>query len=176
MAERIQETIRIVEPNPPSYAIAIDVFVCETTEVDAAAGTETWVIDKQPGRPLARGHILTLRLGDHVIGSGRISTVDALTRHWVTFRLAGAREGMRVRVPIPWAGLSGYRSYTHTSQFHALSPTPEPHALFKDSPPFADPDENPYEFEMTTGKEIRLLAKLKSISPEHDQTEMLTWE
>ncbi|KAH9838227.1 uncharacterized protein C8Q71DRAFT_750089 [Rhodofomes roseus] len=169
-----EDCIRIREPNPPSYAVAVDVFVCKEPEVDTSNNTETWVVDKQPERHLARGHILTLRLGDQVIGSDRISAVDGLTRHWVTFRLAGARDGMRVRVPVPWVGLSGYMSYTHTSQYHALAPTPEAHSVFKNSPPFADPDANPYEFELTTGKEIRLLAKLKTIASMHEQTETVT--
>ncbi|TFY53250.1 hypothetical protein EVJ58_g9554 [Rhodofomes roseus] len=154
------------EPNPPSYAVAIDVAVYDEPEVDISTNSETWVVSEQPGRPLARGHILTLKLGDHAIGSGRISKVAGLARHWVTFRLAGARDGLQIRVPVPWVGLSGYTSYIHTSQFHELSPTPEPHIMFRGSPPFADPDTNPYEFELTTGKEIRLLAKLRTISPE----------
>ncbi|TFY52028.1 hypothetical protein EVJ58_g10241 [Rhodofomes roseus] len=154
--------IRTRRPNPPSYAVAIDVFVDGEPERDVENGTETWIVDKQPERPLARGHILTMRLVDHVIGSGRISKVDGLARHWVTFRLAGARDGLRVRVPVPWAGLSGYATHTHTSQYHMLSPIPEPHVLFRNTPPFADPESNPYQFELTCGKEIRLRAKLNT--------------
>ncbi|KAH9830775.1 uncharacterized protein C8Q71DRAFT_862225 [Rhodofomes roseus] len=154
--------IRTHRPNPPSYAVAVDITVDEEPEVDKENGTETWIVDKEPERSLARGHILTMWRDDHVIGSGRISKVDGLSRHWVTFRLAGARDGLRVRVPVPWAGLSGYASHTHTSQYHMLSPIPEPHVLFKDTPPFADPESNPYQFELTCGKEIRLRAKLEA--------------
>ncbi|KAH9840201.1 uncharacterized protein C8Q71DRAFT_721919 [Rhodofomes roseus] len=148
-----------------------EVLVRNVPEIDNASRTETWVVDRQPGRPLARSHVLTLWAGDHMIGSGRISTITCLARHWVTFRLAGTRSGMRVRVPIPWAGLSGHASYTHTTQFLTLSPSPEPHEAFRNSPDFADPDANPYEFELTAGKEIRLRAQLQSNPDATDQVD-----
>ncbi|KAH9832065.1 uncharacterized protein C8Q71DRAFT_861353 [Rhodofomes roseus] len=158
----LEDLLRTRAPKPPSYAVSVEVYVRREPEVNVDLHTETWVVDRQPERPLARGHVLTLRSLDHVIGSGRISTITCLARHWVTFRLAGAREGTQIRVPVPWAGLSGYKIHIHATQFHMLSPTPEPHEIFKDTPPFADPDVNPYEFDLTAGKEICLLAKLRS--------------
>ncbi|TFY68654.1 hypothetical protein EVJ58_g876 [Rhodofomes roseus] len=160
-------------PKPPSYAIAVDVYVHQVPEKDEAQGTETWVVDGRPERHLARGHVLTLRHEHHVLGSGRISKVTGLTRHWVTFRLAGTREGAQIRVPIPWAGLSGLYCYTHTTTYHTLSQTPEPHAVFRGTPPFADPEENPYEFELSPGKLLRLRAKFVSNREVESTSEML---
>ncbi|KAH9837590.1 uncharacterized protein C8Q71DRAFT_550995 [Rhodofomes roseus] len=131
-----------------SYAIATDVYVKAAPEDAGDHAGETWVVDKQPTSPLARGHIATLRTPDHMVGSGRVSKVVAFTRHWVILRLASGRDGRHIRVPIPWVHLGTYDSFVYMSLYNTLSPFPEPHGTYRDRPSFANTAENPYEFDL----------------------------
>ncbi|KAH9830781.1 uncharacterized protein C8Q71DRAFT_862229 [Rhodofomes roseus] len=146
---------------PPSYAIAVEIFVEAEPESSSNTDGETWIVDKKPQRPLARGQVATLRTNTHVIGSARVSKVASLTRHWAILRLAGGKTGMRLRVPIPWVHLCKMDSYKHTTLYHTLPLQPDPHDLFRLHHPFNDTDVNPYEFDITEADEDQLRSRLQ---------------
>ncbi|TFY58084.1 hypothetical protein EVJ58_g6635 [Rhodofomes roseus] len=140
----------------PSYAIAVDVLVLPQPERDREGQQETWIVDGQPPRPLARGQVVTLRATTHVIGAWHVSKVETLTRHWVTFRLSGGNTGLRIRTPIPWAHLCDFDGFSHTTLYHTLPNVPPPHHSFAHKSAFQNPHDNPYEFDITPGDEHRL--------------------
>ncbi|TFY50829.1 hypothetical protein EVJ58_g10871 [Rhodofomes roseus] len=160
----------------PCYAVAVDVFVKPLPETDVDNQQETWIVDIQPPRQLTRGHIVTVRTANHVIGAGRISKTMTLTRHWITLRLAGRRDGLQIRVPIPWARLCDLDGYSHTVLFRALQKLPAPHHTFLTKPAFHDPDHNPYEFDISPNATARLRARMKKDTKTKELLESLSHE
>ncbi|TFY54495.1 hypothetical protein EVJ58_g8831 [Rhodofomes roseus] len=144
----------------PAYSIEVDVVVEPTPELDEDGRRETWTVASQPSRQLARGHVVTIRTGSHVIETARVSKAVTLMRHWVTFRLTGGKAGLQIRVPIPWARLCDLDGYRHTLAYHTLPLLPEPHISFLTKPDFQNPDSNPYEFDITPGAVARLRTRL----------------
>ncbi|KAH9832280.1 uncharacterized protein C8Q71DRAFT_861176 [Rhodofomes roseus] len=160
----------------PCYAVSVDVFVKPLPETDVDNQRETWIVDTQPPRPLTRGHIVTVRTVDHVIGAGRISKTMAITRHWITLRLAGRRDGLQIRVPIPWARLCDLDGFSHTTLFRALPKLPAPHHSFLSKPAFQNPDHNPYEFDISPNATARSRARLEKDTKTRELMESLSQE
>ncbi|KAH9830958.1 uncharacterized protein C8Q71DRAFT_727151 [Rhodofomes roseus] len=156
----LQPTTRTHTTYQPAYTVEIDVFVEPAPDPDDEDRRETWIVDRQPHRQLARGHVVTLRTENHVIESGRLSKVVTLMRHWVTFKITGSKAGLQIRVPIPWAHLCDLDGYSHTVLYRTLPMTPAPHHTFLNKPAFQNTDSNPYEFDI----------KPSSMTPRYDYT------
>ncbi|KAH9831283.1 uncharacterized protein C8Q71DRAFT_720936 [Rhodofomes roseus] len=151
---------RIRTSYQPAYSIEVDILVEPQPERDEDGRRETWIVKSQPSRQLARGHVITLHTGSHVIETGRVSKAVTLMRHWVTFRLTGSKDGLQIKVPIPWARLCDLDGYTHTLVYHTLPLLPEPHLAFRNKPDFQNPGSNPYEFDITPSAIRRLRARM----------------
>ncbi|KAH9844222.1 uncharacterized protein C8Q71DRAFT_719790 [Rhodofomes roseus] len=120
-----------------------------------------WTIQDEPIKPLTNGHIITLKSRGNVISSGRISVVTDITKHWVTMLLTGGPRRAKLRAPIPWCHLAKLDRFVHTTYYATLADHPPPHNTFTDRPSFANPHDNPYEFDLDPRETQGLQDKLR---------------
>ena len=108
----------------------------------------TWTALARPVIPLQRGLTIALATGPQSSGSGRLSRICGMTRHWVTFGITGSNGTCRLRAPIPWVQLNAIEAHAHSRHFPSLARLPHPPPEFM-SPLITDSDTSPYEFEPT---------------------------
>lgn len=101
------------------------------------------MVERQPEGAIGVSDIVQLRTDAQVSGTGRISTITDLSRHWVTFHIAGGQSRVGIRVPVAWARLDPLARYTHTSQYKLLDDAP-PHPSLHDTPRIWHPTVSPY--------------------------------
>ncbi|EPT03197.1 hypothetical protein FOMPIDRAFT_115830 [Fomitopsis schrenkii] len=132
----------------PVWRTIMDIFV-ESAPVQGEGGEgTTWVVVVSPPRRITRGLIIRIRSNLNEYGSGRLSKVTRLTRHWVSFKVHGITPLTSIRVPIPWAQLSQVEQFEHLTRYAELSPTPVIGHVFRHTRDDRLGTVNPYRFEV----------------------------
>lgn len=106
----------------------------------------TWIVDEQPTRPVSRGLIIQFNANSITLGSGRLSMITRITRHWVSFKVLGISPLTCLRVPIPWAQLSQIEQYAHVTRYVSFPPDPPPSRSDIRARESRTPDVTPYDF------------------------------
>ncbi|KAH9841159.1 uncharacterized protein C8Q71DRAFT_855004 [Rhodofomes roseus] len=104
----------------------------------------TWTADVEPPAPLKKGSLITLITDSGSSGTGLLSAICELRRHWVTFSISGATPPCNLRVPVPWTRLDGLEGFTHQNHYQSLSDFPPPHHALRHAHPKVGPHEYPY--------------------------------
>ena len=154
------------QPNPASHRAplrrtVIEVEVAEKHEQGTDDEGKIWVAKAAPRLRHTRSLIVRLTSNATERGTGRLSMVTRLTRHWVSFKVHGVTPLTSLRVPMPWTKLSHVDQYEHMTQYATLSPYPLP---FPGTiPPDAHHDEftNPYDYDVTADDQY-LARKLRN--------------
>ena len=69
------------------------------------AGTQ-WIVASKPTRAVGEDDLVCLTANfDRRTGTGRLSHITNMDKHWITFGVAGAIPKTGIRVPVPWAKL-----------------------------------------------------------------------
>ncbi|TFY53104.1 hypothetical protein EVJ58_g9638 [Rhodofomes roseus] len=183
---RVVHSAFLAENGPPprqKRIVVTEVLVETVAERHEGERWVTWVANREPSRPIAIGHMLSITKNDGTIGQGKVARYEKFTRHWVTLYLTRGREGLRVRVPLSWTHLSALEGYAYILLYHALSPSPAPYGLQDNLLYLSDQDQIPYELVTTPGGTVRLLIKslFRQQKPEQsreavDPNEMMTKE
>ncbi|KAH9829017.1 uncharacterized protein C8Q71DRAFT_863575 [Rhodofomes roseus] len=124
----------------------------------------TWIADERPTVQLQKGSRITIFTDAQTSGTGRLSVITDLRRHWVTFSIVGAPQPCNLRVPIPWAILDSLESFTHQEHYFNLPNDPSPHRSFANIPAFRNLNENPYEFEVDEDDVPTLARRIANIA------------
>ncbi|KAI0726796.1 hypothetical protein C8Q72DRAFT_493684 [Fomitopsis betulina] len=125
----------------------------------------TWTVDEEPSSRLRRGALITMATPTQQSGTGKLSTVTDLRRHWVTFTISGATQPSHIRVPVAWASLDQLEGYTHARRYFDLPALPEPHESFRHLPGYNDETVNPYVADGKWGvNEAELEARVTKIT------------
>lgn len=124
----------------------------------------TWIVDERPKVQISTGMSIKLTSASRTTGVGRVSGVVDLRRHWVTFKLQGAQSPCSLQVPIPWAKLPVFESYTHTKHYFQLPVRPHAHIQYRYNPIFYDVAQNPYEFDLWDVDEVELDERIDAIT------------
>ena len=144
----LHSTMGITTRRTPLRRTVIAVEVDATPEQGTAEEGTTWVAKEAPKHWLARSLIVRLTSQSVERGSGRLSMVTRLTRHWVSFKVHGVSPLTSLRIPIPWVKLGLVDQYKHLMRYATLSSNPPP-------PPGIGPTRNgqhdvtsPYEYDV----------------------------
>ena len=125
----------------------------------------TWIVDKQPSRRIGYGQLVSLRTSSSgSSGTGMLTSVTDLRRHWITWTVASGAIKCRVRVPISWSVMHGVEAIAHAKHYHILPSTPPPH---RDDPVARIPSHStsyPYQHDITPEEQQHLSEKLEGIT------------
>ena len=86
----------------------------------------TWIVDERPGKQIGTGEQIRLRVGERRTGVGRMTTIIGMRKHWITWTISGGVNQCAIRVPTPWAALTGTEGAAHTRVYRSLPDIP-PH-------------------------------------------------
>lgn len=171
-SQRLQMVLRFDPPPPPLPQLlllhndehqAVNVVVLPIPTIEQGRGL-TWIVDKRPQKQVGTGQLITLSTGGRTTGVGRLASVTDLRQHWITWSVSGARNELRIRVPIPWANLTGVESVAHAKHYKSLPSIPLPHPDFAKNPAIAQATESPYEFELDERSAAKLSRHLDRIT------------
>lgn len=134
-----------------------------TMHAHQCEGQTAWAVVCRPDNQIYVGMKIKLTSANNTIGSGRVSAVSNLCRHWVAFRLLETKTTNTLHVPIPWAKLPDFESYTHTKHYFQLPTHPLAHIQFRYNPVFYDKTQNPYEFDLWSVDTDKLDKRMEEI-------------
>ena len=122
----LHSTMGITTRRTPLRRTVIAVEVDEEPEQGTDEEGTTWVAKEAPMHWLARSLIVRLTSNSNERGSGRLSMVTRLTRHWVSFKVHGISPLTSLRIPIPWVRLGLVDQYEHLTRYATLPRDPPP--------------------------------------------------
>ena len=103
-----------------------------------------WIVAAEPRRHVGEGDLINLTANlDRRTGTGKISHVTGIEKHWVTFSLAGAIPKAGIQIPIPWARLPRSAAEAHARAYLTLENIP-PLPVFRANSWYRNPRVNPY--------------------------------
>ena len=135
---------RLKFPNDGERVIAVKVLLRPFV---GRAGYTTWVVDERPARRVGHGQLVELYTHHARSGIGMLSAITDLTRHWVTWTIVGSQTKCSLRVPVPWAVMSGIEGVAHVKHYKSLPALPPPHRAV--APGIDDGESNPYSLALT---------------------------
>ena len=132
----------------PLRRTVIEVEVAEKRERGTDEEGLTWIVETAPKHWLARSLIVRLTTNAAERGSGRLSMITRMTRHWISFKVHGTTPRTSLRVPIQWTKLSQVDQYEHMTQYASLSPYPLPLLGVEAPNEYNDEVTSPYEYDV----------------------------
>ena len=133
----------------PLRRTVIEVEVAEEYEREADEEGVAWVMNTAPRHWMARSLIVRLTSKASDRGSGRLTMITRMTRHWVSFKVHGITPLTSLRVPIVWTKLSPVDQYEHMTRYASLSPLPRPLPNTVTMEEDGDGVTSPYDYEVT---------------------------
>ncbi|EPT04334.1 hypothetical protein FOMPIDRAFT_1014189 [Fomitopsis schrenkii] len=153
MARRFQPLLTTEEQ------VILPTLNIETTTVDVIAvrvnplprygedGDATWYAAVEPRKRARVGGwvILSARPKCQRTGVGMLSEIADMTRHWITFKIAGGPREYRLRIPTAWTRLEQEDAMTYLTHYFELQRTPHPpDTVQRQHPDFESEEYNPY--------------------------------
>ncbi|EPS95246.1 hypothetical protein FOMPIDRAFT_1054321 [Fomitopsis schrenkii] len=127
-------------------------------------GELEWVVNEPPSRRLGHGQLISIKNTSRESGPGLLTSVTDLSRHWVTWAVSGGPAQYRLRVPVPWAAMTGVEAIAHDNHFRSLPDRPPPHQLTMHIPNILATDASPYDLALSPGDLANLETRLNGIT------------
>lgn len=153
----------------PDYGEPIILLHTLSTPVAAKGPILTWMVDEKPARRIRYGLLVSIRTKQGDSGTGLVSAVVEMRRHWITWMVSSGAAKCHVQIPVPWCSLSAIEVVAHEKHYRDLFRTPRAH---RDDPARALPSVStlyPYKHHITPEERGLLEERLARITRRHHQ-------